>query len=114
MVNVTSRNNILDVKRASFRNLNNDPLADYDYDLYRGTLPKDKEHEKHGIADAPNYAVRSLYALARKSPGHDAGVRIANFNGDFRSEAPDVGAHELGTKSMEFGVNSYKYPKRGH
>ena len=114
MVNVTSRNNILDVKRASFRNLNNDPLADYDYDLYRGPLPKAKEHEKHGIARTPIYAVRSLYELARKSPGHDAGVRIANFNDNFRGEAPDIGAHELSTKPMEFGVNAYKYPKRGH
>lgn len=38
MVNVTSRNNILDVKRASFRNLSKDPLADYNYNLYRGPL----------------------------------------------------------------------------
>ena len=71
MVNVTSRNNILDVKRASFRNLNNDPLVDYDYDLYRGPLPKGKEHEKHGIAGAPIYAVRRERKKRDIPHGHD-------------------------------------------
>jgi hypothetical protein len=107
MVNVTSRNNVLDASHRSFRDHNDDPLADYDYDLYRGPLPNERQ-EKHGIAGAPIYAAGQPHALAANSPGHDAGVRIPNFNDDFRGAAPDMGAEELGGKPLEYGVDAYR------
>ncbi len=107
MVNVTSRNNVLNVTRRSFQSRNDDPLADYDYDLYRGPLPSER-HEKHGVAGSPSYAAGQPHALAADSPGHDAGARIPNFNDDFRGAAPDMGAEELGGKPLGFGVDAYR------
>jgi len=103
MVNVTSRNNILDARSRSFRNREADLLADYDYDLYRGTLPDATRHQKHGTTGRPVYTAPG-YELAPGSPGHDAGVRIPNFNDGFRDEAPDMGAQESGAEPMKFGV----------
>ncbi len=108
MVTVTSRNNILDVTQRSFQVRNDDPLSDYDYDLYRGSLPGGERHEKHGVTGAPVYAAGQPHALAENSPGHDAAVRIPNFNDDFRGDAPDMGAEELGDKPLEFGVDAYR------
>jgi len=108
MVNVTSRNNILDVTRRSFQARNDEPLADYDYDLYHGSLPGGERHEKHGILGTPIYAAGQPHALAENSRGHDAGVRIVNFNDDFRGAAPDIGAEELGNKPLQTGVDAYK------
>jgi len=107
MVTVTSRNNILDVTQRSFQGRDDDPTADYDYDLYRGPLPGGRQHEQHGIAATPIFAAGQPHALAENSPGHDAAVRIPNFNDDFRSAAPDMGAEELGNKHLEFGVDAY-------
>jgi hypothetical protein len=107
MVNITSRNNVLDVTQRTFQGRNDDPLADYDYDLYMGPLPSDR-HEKHGVAATPIYAADRPHALAENSPGHDAGARLPNFNDDFRGEAPDLGAEELGGKPLEFGVDAYR------
>jgi hypothetical protein len=42
------------------------------------------------------------YALKPGTPGYDAGVLIANFNDGYVGAAPDVGAHEAGTPSMQF------------
>lgn len=110
MVNVTSRNNILNVKSMAFRDRNNDESNDYDYDLYRGTLPEGKVHERHGIVGEPVYDESNgggTYALAKGSAGFDAGVRIPNFNDYFTGEGPDMGAHETGTSPMEFGATAY-------
>ncbi|HUP30054.1 MAG TPA: hypothetical protein VM122_07775, partial [Usitatibacter sp.] len=38
------------------------------------------------------------------TPGHDGGMRIANFNDDFLGVAPDVGASEAGAPPMRFGL----------
>lgn len=107
MVNVTSRNNILNVTRRSFQMRNDEPLADFDYDLYAGSLPSER-HEKHGLTGTPIYAARQPHALAENSPGHDKGIRIPNFNDDIRDAAPDLGAEELGGNPLEFGVDAYK------
>jgi hypothetical protein len=50
------------------------------------------------------------YALAATSPGHDRGVRIPNFNDAFTGAAPDVGAHESNTASMQFGISGSPGP----
>ena len=105
---LTVRVCVPDVTRRSFQSRNDDPLADYDYDLYRGPLPGGHRHEKHGIAGAPIYAAEQPHALAANSPGHDGGVRIPNFNDDFRDAAPDMGAEELGGIPLEFGVDAYR------
>jgi len=115
MVNVTSRNNILDVRSQAFRDRNNNASNDYDYDLYRGTLPQGRVHEVHGVTGEPVYDRRNregMYALAKGSPGFDAGVRIPNFNDDFTGERPDMGAHEAGTSPMEFGVRLWRTYRR--
>ena len=107
MVNVTSRNNVLNVTQRSFQVRNDDPLSDFDYDLYTGSLPGDR-HEKHGVKGTPTYAAGQTHALAENGPGHDAGTRLPNFNDDFRDAAPDLGAEELGGKPLQFGVDAYR------
>ena len=110
MVNVTSRNNILDATSMSFRDRTNNPLNDFDYDLYTGQLP-DKRHQKHGIKGKPvygdNFKISGEYLtinLKPGSPGQDAGIRIPNFNDDYLGKAPDMGAHECGHKTLYFGI----------
>ena len=106
LVNVVSRNNILSVRSQAFRDRNNDPSNDYDYDLYQGGLPTGRTHEKHGFAARPVYDKRNKegeYALARDSVGYDTGARILNFNDNFTGAAPDMGAHEAQTPPMKFG-----------
>jgi len=46
--------------------------------------------------------------LAKGSPGHDAGLRILNFNDNFTDAAPDMGAHEAATAPMQFGIDAYR------
>ena len=106
LVNVVSRNNIFNVRSQAFRDRNNDPSNDYDYDLYQGGLPTGRAHEKHGFAARPIYDKRNKegeYALARDSVGYDTGARIPNFNDNFTGAAPDMGAHEARTPPMKFG-----------
>ena len=45
-----------------------------------------------------------LYQLAPTSPGYDKGMKIPNFNDDYRGAAPDMGAHEAGSPPMKFGA----------
>jgi hypothetical protein len=66
----------------------------------------------NGINATPTYAAGhgwqseagGMYQLAAGTAGHDAGVRIANFNDAFAGAAPDVGAAESGTAAMTFGI----------
>ena len=115
MVNVTSRNNILHANRRAIVDRAHDPLADYDYDLYSAALEAAEGQEKHGAKGVPVYAPgggmkdgKGVFALAPGSPGFDAGVRLPNFNDAFQGSGPDVGAHEAGTPSMEFGADAYR------
>lgn len=119
MVNVTSRNNILNVKSVAIRNRPNDPLGDYDHDLYRGDIPDSDKHEKHGIKAEPVYGSgfglkngKGCFALAPESPGYDAGVRLRNFNDNYSGKAPDIGAHEANTPAMQFGIDAHKRPEK--
>jgi Big-like domain-containing protein len=65
-----------------------------------------------GINATPQYAAGhgwqseagGRYQLAAGTPGHDGGVRIANFNDGFLGSAPDVGASEAGAAAMAFGL----------
>jgi hypothetical protein len=113
MVNVTSRNNILHVKSVAIRDRANDPLADYDYDLYRGRIQAADGHEAHGIEGEPIYLAgygvhegKGHLWLAPDSPGRDAALRLPNFNDDYTGAAPDIGAHEANTPPMQFGADA--------
>ena len=115
MINVTSRNNILHVKSVAIRDRAKDPLADYDYDLYRGEIQAAEGHEKHGIEGEPIYAEgyginesKGCLWLAPDSPGRDAALRLPNFNDDYTGNAPDIGAHEANTSAMQFGTDAYR------
>jgi hypothetical protein len=113
MINVTSRNNALHVKHIAIRDRTKDPLADYDYDLWRGELQCAGGHETHGIKNEPVYTEGHGVAngigrlwLAPDSPGYDAGLRLPNFNDDYTGAGPDMGAHEAGTPPLQFGAHA--------
>ncbi|MBN2561747.1 MAG: right-handed parallel beta-helix repeat-containing protein [Phycisphaerae bacterium] len=114
MVNVTSRNNILNVTHDAIRKQASDPLGDYDYDLFTGQSRILDEREKHGIRGEPIYLEgcgikdgKGRFELSRTSPGYDAAQRLANFNDGCTDGAPDIGAHEASTPDMEFGADAY-------
>jgi hypothetical protein len=115
MINVTSRNNILHVKHIAIRDRAKDPLADYDYDLYRGEIQAAAGHEEHGIKGEPRYvegyginAGTGQLWLAPDSLGYDAALRLPNFNDDYTGAAPDIGAHETYTPPLQFGADARK------
>jgi hypothetical protein len=113
LLSVVSRNNILHVRSGghSIRDASRRPTPeyDYDYDLISGKISAAGKKEPHGVVGVPVYATDSTagdFSLAPGSPGFDAGMRIPNFNDDFRGEAPDIGAFEAGSAHMQFGVNA--------
>ncbi len=114
MVNVTTRNNILHVTRDAIRKQADDPLGDYDYDLFTGQSRILDQREKHGLRAEPIYVEgigmrdgKGQFQLSPKSPGYDAAARLPNFNDDYTGQGPDIGAHETGSPAMQFGVDAY-------
>jgi len=119
MLNVTSRNNILQVYKSwhySIWDRNEDPLADYDYDLYNGEIFAEFGQEANGMHDVPIYSQTPSYTLTngsgiftldQSSPGYDSGERLANFNDTFLGAGPDIGAHEAGSPAMLFGATNF-------
>ncbi|HEX7052838.1 MAG TPA: hypothetical protein VF211_02745 [Burkholderiales bacterium] len=110
VTNTVSRNNIFQIWKPHWEVLRNTGEGnDFGYDLYNGKL---SAPERHGIFGTPRYrpghgpasGAGGRYQLAADSPGHDAGVRIPNFNDEFRGRAPDIGAAEAGMPPMRFGV----------
>jgi hypothetical protein len=116
LLSVVSRNNILHVRSKtgkSIRDASTRPTHDYDFDLISGMVISSGKHEQHGVIGVPVYAPSRPtgdFALDPSSPGFDAGVRIPNFNDDFRGQAPDIGAFEAGSAPMEFGATAYRRP----
>ena len=117
MVNVTSRNNILNVKENAIRRQKDYPLCDFDYDLFNGESRIPDEREKHGVRGDPIFVEGSgmkdgkgRFQLSTKSPGYDAALRLPNFNDDYTGQGPDVGAHEADTPVIEFGTNAHRLP----
>jgi hypothetical protein len=117
MTNTVSRNNIWHVFRPEAISISagrSDGTNDLDYDLYNGRIKGAPGAEPHGMKGVPLYAPGNgpasgsggRYHLAPASPGYDRGVRIPNFNDRFTGAAPDIGAHEAGQPSMEFGANA--------
>ena len=111
LLSVVSRNNILHVRAgrgSSIREHSREP--DYDYDLISGKVVSSGKQETHGVIGVPVYATSRAAGdccLAPGSPGFDAGVRLPNFNDDFRGAAPDMGACEAGAAPLQFGVKAY-------
>jgi hypothetical protein len=109
-----TRNNILHIHKDwhdSISDQNQDPLADYDYDLYNGDIEAAPGNEQNGINDVPIYDPNNQegeFALDSQSPGFDDGVVLFNFNDDYAGAAPDMGAFEAGSPPMEFGVDAYR------
>lgn len=99
--NIVSRNNILHTRHArdwAIRDTQETPSNDYDYDLYNGRVRARPGAERHGIVATPVYdrAPDGRLWLRPSTPGHDAGVRIPNFNDEYVGSAPDMGAVETG------------------
>lgn len=114
--NITTRNNILWVRKKgdSFSMLQDRGNNDYDYDLCSGKYPEGQE--KNGIKGKPEFVKNagfdfmsktSNFQLAPSSLGVDAGTTIPNFKENFNGKAPDIGAFETGQPPKEYGVNAY-------
>jgi hypothetical protein len=106
LTNTVSRNNILQVWKAHWQSVNDVGGAgnDLDYDLYNGKITAPRSAEKHGIAGTPVY--EGEFQLSRRSPGHDGGVRIPNFNDAYVGAAPDIGAQETDAPLLRFGLQA--------
>jgi hypothetical protein len=119
LTNTVSRNNIFHIFKPNWESIVQNPGGwgnDVDYDLYNGVIAAGPGAEAHGIKGTPIYergqgwqsGAGGRYQLAPSSPGYDKGVRIPNFNDDYRGTAPDIGAHEAGSAPMTFGVAAGK------
>jgi hypothetical protein len=119
LTNTVSRNNIWHVWKPGWESIQQTPAGrgnDADFDLYNGAIKANAGAEANGINGAPIYqrghgwqsGAGGRYQLAPSSPGYDKGVRIPNFNDDYRGAAPDMGAHEAGSAPMRFGAGAGK------
>lgn len=128
MTNTVTRNNIFDVCTGfvmvhfkspggfSVSDGKSSPTNDLDYDLCTGEIRAAEGNEKHAVKIKPVYAPgngpisgrEGKYELAAGSPGVDAGLVIPNFNDGFTGKAPDMGAVEIGSAPMQFGVSAGK------
>ncbi|MFL5312396.1 MAG: malectin domain-containing carbohydrate-binding protein, partial [Myxococcales bacterium] len=116
MTNVFSRNNIIQTYKDwhwSIADKLHDPQGDYDYDLYNGVIEARPGQEPHGVKAVPIYASGNgpgEFALDPASPGFDQGVVLPGFNDGYTGAQPDMGAFEVGSPAMEFGVEAYRHP----
>ncbi|HET7365232.1 MAG TPA: hypothetical protein VFJ70_16815 [Burkholderiales bacterium] len=112
LTNTVTRNNIWYIWKPHWESINEAGGSgnDFDYDLYNGKLATYGGAERHGIAGVPSY--EHEFVLARRSPGVDAGVRIANFNDNYVGAAPDVGAQETGAPILRFGLDAAESRER--
>ena len=78
--------------------LTGDPRTSCDYDLIDGSiLTINHAHEKNAIFAVPQFDTNAPIehrGLLLHTPGQDGGVRIPNFNDNFKGKAPDMGAVE--------------------
>jgi hypothetical protein len=95
--NTISRNNILRSKRAVIDHVG-DPQTSCDYDLVDGSITTvNQNHEKHAVFAVPQFdPTEPLQSrgLLPNTPGYDAGIKLPNFNDDFKGKGPDMGAIE--------------------
>jgi len=76
----------------------NAPDTDVNYDLVDGPMDTlNVNHEKNAIFAVPQFDMSmpaNNRGLLPKTPGHDAALRIPNFNDNFLGAGPDIGAVE--------------------
>ena len=97
--NIVTRNNLLQMRTPNdwaIKDTQKTESNDYDYDMHDGRTMYKEGSAPHGIVATPKYqrTADGRLALVPGTPGHDAGVRIPNFNDDFAGNAPDIGAVE--------------------
>jgi len=109
--NTVSMNNIYNIWKANSAVYQVGTDNTFQNDMFNGRMDT---AVVGGINATPTYAEGNgwkagpsgLYALKAGTPGHDAGVRINNFNDNFQGAAPDVGAAEAGIAAMKFGIEA--------
>ncbi|MHA1231698.1 MAG: right-handed parallel beta-helix repeat-containing protein [Candidatus Helarchaeota archaeon] len=116
-----SRNNIFTNYKSGtvYKDNTNSCTNNHDFNMYYGRYRNncsDNPHEKNGIVIKdpkwwdyldPNNGPGE-FALRPDNPGIDAGEIIPNFNDVYSGIGPDIGAFEIGSAPMEFGVEAYK------
>jgi hypothetical protein len=101
-LNIVSRNNLLYLRKDAdwaIRDPQLSPTNSFDYDMYIGKIQAVEGAEAHGVVGTPMFDAAPDGRLWIKpgTPGHDAGVRLPNFNDDFQGAGPDIGAVETNT-----------------
>ena len=103
--NIVTRNNLLQMRTPAdwaIRDTQRTPSNDFDYDMFDGQTMFRDGSQTHGVKASPTFrrTADGRLALVPGTPGHDAGVRLPNFNDGFAGQAPDLGAVETdGTDS---------------
>ncbi|MGQ0826975.1 MAG: sugar-binding protein [Bacteroidota bacterium] len=115
-----SRNNILQTRSTASNSIaisSTHTNNDFNYDLYNKTVPSGSE--TNGISGIPTYVTGAgfnsgtktgNFQLETTSLGFDDGEVIPNFSDGFFGAGPDMGAHENGCNSMQYGVNAQFTP----
>ena len=93
LTNTVTRNNIWHIWKPHWDSINEAGGSgnDFDYDLYNGRL---RAAQKHGAS------------FSGTPDGKDKGVRIPNFNDGYVGRAPDIGAQEIGSAPLRFGLDA--------
>lgn len=110
--NVTSRNNILDVRApagAAVKDPPHNTTNDYDYDLVSGEVLAAPGQEPHAIHASPRYETAPALPpgaapLAEGSPGQGVAAPLPTVN-DFAGP-PDIGAAQRGAPPLSFGIKA--------
>jgi len=102
--NIVTRNNIFHMRindEKAVIDYRSTPSNDFDYDMHNGRVIAKEGSESHAIKGEPAYERSPDGQLWLKpgSSGHDAALRIPNFNDDFAGKGPDMGAVETGSKN---------------
>lgn len=102
--NIISRNNLIDLRRSVDWAIKDTQLTDnndWDHDMHNGRVQAKPGAARNAIIATPTYdrSPDGRLWLRPGTPGHDAGVRIPNFNDDFVGNGPDIGAVEMGDPS---------------
>ncbi|MDA0204751.1 MAG: hypothetical protein O3A53_17885 [Acidobacteria bacterium] len=123
LVRMVSRNNIWQTEQWALRDvftfsgIRGRYLSE-DYDLHNGRFDSAHARGPHAIQGVPRFRPghgpggAGNYQLIPGSLGHDAGQVLPNFNDGYEGAAPDVGAHEAGSPTMQFGVDLWSPTQR--
>lgn len=116
---ITTRNNIFHVHDSTVYSigLHYNNTVDVDYDLCSKKYPE--ELATHSVQGIPIYSsefgfdintMTGNFQLAENSLGYSAGIVVPNFIEKFSGDAPDIGAHQSGSKNFVYGVKANYTP----